>query len=318
MPEVLSHAELHERHRQAQERQRRSVEHVSGLLETQRRIGNDLGRGVAALQAHGAELQRIEGNARATGTFQALVRPFVARRTALARRSAAEGLVAQYEQVSGRLREALGFVDELKLAVHDLQDEVERLHVEQAEARASRGRIQGRINLAETELRGVDPREATAELRMERLRFAIRSDRVALRLAELAERLAAQHLGPARSLRDTAMDLHEQMSRYATSAGFAVDAAGARVQVLGMLADAPAVVADLHASVRELGAALDAAQIYVNTSQALIAAALPDLAAQLHRPLPEGWAPEPGRLAAEAEVEKLDPSSLDPSSGAEE
>src|SRR6185503_10763670 len=82
----------------------------------------------------------------------------------------------------------------------------------------------------------------------ERASFAIRSEQAALQRLDLADRLAEEHLVPARTLRDTALALHDHMASYVAGATRVVDRAGGRVAVVGLLADAPGVVADLHAS----------------------------------------------------------------------
>ena len=72
------------------------------------------------------------------------------------------------------------------------------------------------------------------------------------------------------------------MASYVLGATHTVNAAGRRIQGLGMLADAPAVVAELQESLNALNAAMEATASYVESSQMLIAKVLPDLAARIN------------------------------------
>src|SRR5690606_8504389 len=128
--EQLTHAVLQRRQREVADRHRRAMGQVSDLLESQKQIGGELSRGLTVLRTQRTELDRIEQQQTDSSLLASLVRPFTARRSALARRSIAEGLLRQYEQVSVRLREATAFSDELKLCALELQQEVDRLHRE--------------------------------------------------------------------------------------------------------------------------------------------------------------------------------------------
>jgi hypothetical protein len=264
-------ADLQGRQHALAERQAASVGRVAALAERHRALGSSLTEGISELEGCS---QRLAETTEPVGGLSRLWRPFTTRRTALARKSASAALRAQYEQVATRLREALAFTDELALAAADLQAEVERLHREHADAGATRAAAQARLDAAEGELARLGPDDA---LRRDQLAFAVRGERAAIGRIDLAERLAAEHLGPARTLRDTALSLHEHMAGYVTSASRVVDRAGGRVAVVGLLADAPGVLADLHATVRDLEAALAAAEQFVSESQRLLTQTLPEL-----------------------------------------
>lgn len=284
--EHLSQASLQQRQEQVQDRQRRAIARVGTLLVTQRRVGAELGAGLKLLGQHRAALGRMERQTADASLLSTLVRPFTARRSALARRSIAEGLLHQYERVSVRLREAVAFSDELALSSLELQDEVDRLHDELAEAQRLQRVAAERIVACERELAAVEaadpalPAEETAR-RRDRLVFDLRTEGVTLDLLRAAAQLCRHHLPAARSLRDTVLRLHEEMAHYVVSATHTVNAAGRRIQGVGMLADAPIVVAELQEGLHELDLAMRATVDYVERSQVLLAEVLPSLTARL-------------------------------------
>lgn len=282
--EPLTHALLQRRREEAEARRARAVGRVNGLLDAQRTIGRELSDGLSALEQHGSDLRQIERAEADTSLLASLVRPFTARRSVLARRSIAEGLLGQYEQVSQRLREATAFSDELKLTALELQQEVDRIHQELGRALHNQRVAATRVleleaALAELPTLGLTP-EAEAR-RRDRFEFDLRTEGVALSLHKAAADQCRHHLDPARALRNTVLQLHEEMARYVLSATHTVNAAGRRIQGLGMLADAPIVVAELQESLDQLSHAMEATQRYVEQSQRLIGEVLPDLSATL-------------------------------------
>ena len=281
----LTHAVLQRRQREVAERHRKAMGQVSELLDTQNQIGRELATGLTTLKRQRGELDAMEESDTDTSLLASLVRPFTARRSALARRSIAEGLLKQYERVSLRLREATAFSDELKLCALELQQEVDRLHRELGEALHNQRVAAQRVIEAEQALQQVteDPSyspEEAARLR-DRFEFDARTEAVALELYKAAAELCRQHLPPARALRDTVLQLHEEMAQYVLSATHTVNAAGRRIQGLGMLADAPIVVQELQESLDELNLAMQATADYVERSSELIAEVLPHLSARV-------------------------------------
>ncbi len=237
------------------------------------------------MSAHREDLHRLESEASDGSLLAALVRPFTARRTALARRSVTEALVERYEAVSVRLREATAFSDELKLTALDLQQEVDRLHRGLGESLHNQRVAAQRVLHAQEALDALD---ANAELspeqkdrRRDRFGFDLRTETVALDLHHAASEHCRNHLPAARSLRDTVLQLHEEMAAYVLGATHIVNAAGRRIQGLGMLADAPTVVAELQESLDALQEAMEATAAYVETTQDLVAKVLPELAARV-------------------------------------
>lgn len=283
--EQLTHALLQRRREEVSQRQGRAVAKVDRLLVTQQTLGEELGDGLSSLAQTRSELQTLEQSASDTSLLASLVRPFTARRTALARRSVAQGLIQQYEQVSVRLREATAFSDELKLTALELQQEVDRLHRELGEALHNQREAATRVLAMEEALAQLESdTELTPEQRdrrRDRYTFDLRTETVALELFASAAEHCRTHLPAARSLRDTVLRLHEDMAEYVLGATHTVNAAGRRIQGLGMLADAPIVVAELQASLHELDQAMRATADYVEGSQALIAEVLPELSARV-------------------------------------
>jgi len=283
--EQLTYAMLQRRREEVSTRHQRAVGRVDRLLVTQETLGRELGDGLDTLSQTRGELQELEAAANDTSLLATLTRPFTARRTALQRRSVAEGLIQQYEKVSVRLREATAFSDELKLTALELQQEVDRLHRELGEALHNQRVAATRVLELEDVLAELerDP-ELSAEVkdrRRDRYTFDLRTEAVALDLYKAAAEHCRTHLPAARSLRDTVLRLHEDMAEYVLSATHTVNAAGRRIQGLGMLADAPVVVAELQASLDELNQAMQATADYVESSQSLIAEVLPQLSAKV-------------------------------------
>jgi hypothetical protein len=282
---VWTESTLQRRQAELQERQSSAINRVGTLLATQRRVGAELGAGLRMLDQHRVTLERMERQASEASLLSSIVRPFTARRSALARRSIAEGLLQQYERVSVRLREATAFSDELSLSTLELQDEVDRLHHDLQHAERAKRATAERIVRGERELEGIegdtasDPDDLAA--RRDRVTFDLRTDSVTLDLLRATAQLCRHHLPAARSLRDTVLKLHEEMAHYVVSATHAVNAAGRRIQGLGMLADAPIVVAELQEGLHELDLAMRATADYVARSQVLLAEVLPSLTARL-------------------------------------
>ena len=282
--EKLTHARLHRRREEIQERHGQAIAQVNTMLETQKAIGEELGTGLATLKMQGEELDRLRNTESDTSLLSSLVRPFTSRRTALARRSVAEGLLTHYEKTSTRLREATAFSDELKLCALEMQQEVDRLHRELGQALHNQRLAAQGILECEAGLGEVDQLELTREQRerrKDRYTFDLRTESVALELFKSSAAQCRQHLDPARALRDTVLQLHEDMAQYVLSATHTVNAAGRRIQGLGMMADAPIVVQELQESLDELNQAMEATQQYIEHSRKLIEEVLPDLSAKI-------------------------------------
>jgi hypothetical protein len=282
--EKLTHARLHRRREEIQERHGQAISQVNTLLSTQKSIGDELGNGLTTLKEQGQELDRLRVAESDNSLLSTLVRPFTSRRTALARRSVAEGLLAHYEKTSTRLREATAFSDELKLCALEMQQEVDRLHRELGQGLHNQRLAAERMLECERGLEELDALTLTDEQRarrQDRYTFDLRTEAVALQLFKSSADQCRQHLEPARALRDTVLQLHEDMAQYVLSATHTVNAAGRRIQGLGMMADAPIVVQELQESLNELNQAMEATQHYIENSRKLIEEVLPDLSAKI-------------------------------------
>ncbi len=273
--------------RQQEDRARNEalVERVTSLASEQRTLSEGLQQDLKRLRASGRELDALQA-APGGGMLDALVRRFRRRQEILARRSAAEGLLHRYEAVSTGLQRASAFSDELQLCALELQAEVDRLHRAAAlDARQARANAQALLaleqqvsTLEESQGRGEDAETARA---LDAARFELRTRALALELSETASRLARQQLAPARELRDTVQGLHEEMAAFVLNANTTANAAGHRIQALGMAADAPVVVTELQESLAELGQAMESAETYVAHARRLMDHVLPDLSARL-------------------------------------
>jgi len=127
----------------------------------------------------------------------------------------------------------------------------------------------------------LDPSAEERARQVDQLSYQLRTRAVELEQHMARERLARQHLEPARQLRDTVLSLQEDMSRFVTAATATVNSAGRRIQALGMAADAPVVVRELQQGLEELDQAMQATQDYVQQSQDLLTRVLPELSRKL-------------------------------------
>ncbi len=281
----LTHATLAKRREEVQSRHQRALGQVSDLYSTQQEISDELGKGLERMKNHGEELDRIREEESQTGFIASIMRPFTARQRVLARKSVAEALLAQYETVSVRLREATSFSDDLKLCALEMQDEVDRLHRDHAAAIHNKKLAAQRVLDIEAELASLESdsslNAAERARRHDQLTFELRTETIALDLFDASAIQCKQHLEPARTLRDTVLELHEDMAKYVLSATQTVNAAGRRIQGLGMMADAPVVVSELQASIEELNVAMEATAEYVESSRHMIAEVLPELSRRL-------------------------------------
>ncbi|NCG20455.1 MAG: hypothetical protein GWP91_15710 [Rhodobacterales bacterium] len=282
--EQLTQMQLQRERERRRSRQADAVHQVDRLMQTQQALGESLGNGLSSLQSKGQMLQRLEVERTEGSLLATLVRPFTANRQALARRSVAEELIALYERVGVRLREATHFADQVKLTALEMQQEVDGLHRALAEALHNQRTAAKRVLEAERALDSVEVDElpeAVKARRRDRYTFDLRTEAVNLELYGVSMEQCRVHLAPARALRDTVLQLHEDMSKYVINATHTVNAAGRRIQGLGVMADAPTVVAELQESLDELSEAMAATEKYIEASQLLVDEVLPKLTAKL-------------------------------------
>ena len=296
-PQLLSAQRLLQREEKLRRSQREGYQRANALVEARRDLGEGLRRDLASLQAHGRDLDELEHAASDRGSFVGnLLASFSRRRAITGRRSTAEALLRQYEVVSVELRRASAFSDELRLCAAEMQEELDELHRDAGTARAQRSLIATRILEIEGMLEelGVEDARARDQLEFEERRLTLQ-----LQLVEASIELSERHLGPARGLRDTVMRLYEEMARYVLNARSHVDAAGRRIQALGMAADAPMVIEELSASLHDLESAMDATEAYIEQTHTLLNHVLPELAQRID----EGGAQSAVRL--ESSLEEL-------------
>ncbi|MCB9743736.1 MAG: hypothetical protein H6740_14145 [Alphaproteobacteria bacterium] len=291
---ILTHAELAGRQEEIRGRQKRALERVNRLSKLQSEMSERLGEELSALKAQSEHLEQEEGGR--GGVIATLTRRFASRRQSSGRRSIAEGLLRQYEVTTRQLQQAAAFADELKLCAAELQVEVDRLHEEHGEASAAqRARAERIIELEaalqEAEIEGLKPGGEGARRRQDALSFELRQEALNLQLLRARADLSDDNIGPTRALRDTVMALHEGLTTYLITATGAVDAAGQRVQALGLAADTPAVIAELQESIEDLSAAMLVTSTYVRDTQEMLGRVLPDLTRQVRKGLVGGTAP---------------------------
>lgn len=275
-----SHADTLAREREILAHHKDAVARVDRLAVQQRQVGDELSRELTGLLAHRETLDAIEQKQRETGFLATLTRRFNARSELLARRSVAEKLLNRYEAVNARLAEAARFVDDLRLSSLELQQEVDRLHTELAEARDAEVQLAARISAIEAELDAITE-DPDAAQRIDRLIFEERTATTDLALWTARARIARQGLKPVRGLRDTVLGLHGDVARYVMAARATVQQAGVRIQALGAVADAAVVVSELQSSLDDLQHAVQATETYLRTTQDLYTRVLPELSANL-------------------------------------
>jgi hypothetical protein len=281
-----SQAALLERRKALRTKYQRSMAQVTDLARSQRELSTELGNELSQIRAQADLLDDLDLREAESGLLAALTRAFARRRAILQRRSVAEGLLQRYETASQCLRRASAFSDELRLCALELQQQVDELHAELAKSEDNRLRAAEAVvslddAIAEMEDGPTAIDDGTRARKLDEYQFRQRSEALALELFQAAEELTRGELPPARALRDTVVELHEEMARFVLGAESAINTAGRRIQALGMAADAPTVVAELQTSMAELGAAMEATERYVEQAQHLLTHVLPELNAEM-------------------------------------
>ncbi len=277
-------AALQRRREQVRADNKQALTRVGSLVRTQQSISQELGQELGALQTQGAQLQELEQRDRDTGLLASLVRSLNRRQRLLERSSATEGLLERYQAVTRQLGRAAAFTDELQLCALELQSAVESMNDEIVGAERNRRRGASRLDALERTLREIESSEEPVAGRtglLDKLHFELRHETLLVELFEAQARLLRAELDPARSLRDTMLDLYQEMAGFVQAARANADTAGRRIQALGLAADAPLVVAELQSSLDELGAAMQATESYIAQTQHLLVEVLPGLSAQL-------------------------------------
>ncbi len=251
---------------------------VGRMVERHQALSGELHDELSELSGSDDELEALKRSG--GGALSTLLRRFGRRNVVLERRSAAQELYRRYEAVNRRLREASAFNDELRLCAVELDAEVQTLHRDRAGALDAERQAGERVLELELELEALrgSPDERPT---LDAITFELRRVALDLEIHRASEALFEQHLEPARSLRDTVMRLHEEMSHFLLSASSTVDGAGRRIQALGMAADAPAVVLELQSSLHALGEAMEVTETYVEQTRHLLGEVLPRMSAQL-------------------------------------
>ena len=284
-----SQVALVEKKEELQRGNNRSMQRVGDLARTQDELNRELGGELAVIQDHAEELDQLETQAAQSGIMAALARTFSRRRMILQRRSVAEGLLSRYEAASRCLRRASAFSDELRLCALEMQQQVEQIHEDASTSARNGQRAAEQVMVLERALEqldegGQDVDQLTADARAQRrdeLEFLQRSTTLQLELFQARVEMLHTELGPARALRDTVMELHGEMARFALNASSSLDTAGRRIQALGAAADTPTVIAELQESLGDLGKAMISTEQYVQQAQHLLTTVLPDLNAKL-------------------------------------
>lgn len=257
------------------------LEQVNRMAKEHESIGKGLKSDLMALHDKGKEVEDLQAPT-STGMLDGLIRRFTRNRQTLMRRSATEDLVQRYEAVSTKLRRASAFTDDLRLAVLELQTEVQQLNRDRDQAKANAMKSAARILEMEKALeRAIEEANGSGAL-IDELQFELRLEGQNLKLFRAWEELCDEHIPPARGLRDTVHQLHEEMQAFVLEATGTMNAAGRRIQALGAAADAPVVVGELQQSLDELQQAMTATENYLTQTRELIAHKLPDLSAKIN------------------------------------
>jgi len=284
--ETPTEGELNARREAIHKRQQKALGKVEELVTTQRELGAALDNELGRMREHQHTLDDLQKRESDDSLLGALVRRFSSRQAILGRKSVAEGLLKQYELTSMRLRQATAFSDELRLVALELQEQVDLLHRSRVENMGNHRTAAQRVLRLELELEKLEA--GTGDLSVEErarqidaFTFLLRRESLNMELFRAAGHLSQDSLEPTRALRDTVMELHEGMAGYVMQAGSAVDAAGRKIQALGMAADAPVVVGELQESLAQLGSAMEVTQTYVEQTQQLLNRVLPDLSSRV-------------------------------------
>jgi ABC-type transporter Mla subunit MlaD len=262
-----------------------TLERVGELVRSHHALSREVGGELSTALEHKAALEALAARDADTGILASLTRALTRRRAILERKSVAEGLVAQFQAVQVSLTRASAFSDELRLCALELQAEVDRLHTESARAGRNATACAGKVLEIEAALEALPTLpDLSADERArftDALQFEERSLGIALELYRARRTLCRQELDPTRELRDTVLDLHENMARFVQQAGAAVGGQGHRIQALGLAADAPTVVAELNARMQSMDQLAQASQVYIDQAQHLLTEVLPELSHRL-------------------------------------
>ncbi|MFH1465735.1 MAG: hypothetical protein ABIO70_15215 [Pseudomonadota bacterium] len=282
--EQPTQAALQERRESLRAQQRDALTRADTLARSQQSLSQELSRDLSALQEQGAHLQELDARDRETGLLAALRRGLEGRQRTLARRSAAAGLLDKYEAVVRQLGRASAFTDEVQLSALELQSWLDALDADLLQAERNTEKATARLATLERTRREVREAEEPLSGReglLDKLGFELRCERANEELFRAQALLLRGERDPARALRDTMLDLHQEMAAFVQTARATADTAGHRIQALGLAADAPLVVEELQASLDELGTAMQATDAYLDQTRHLLTQVLPDLRSKL-------------------------------------
>lgn len=262
---------------------RGNFDQIQAHRETHQSISEELSQDLQRMQTQGRALENFEAQSENVGVFSRLLRTFNRRGLLLQRRSMNEDLVRHYESLSRCLRRASVFSDELQLCAIDMRDHIDDIHSRLEEDRHDLRLCAQRILDIEVNLKRLDAdSDGANQARLrDQLEFEekVESGRLNLLRASLA--MGKEELAPARALRDTAQEMHREMSELVLQVSAAVRSAGQQIQVLGMAADASLVVAELQESMAQLDLAMEATERYIHNARALFSTAVPSLAEEI-------------------------------------
>jgi hypothetical protein len=266
---------------------RSNIARIKELEEAHYSISEELGSDLQAMQAHGKELDAVQQRESEKGLMAALARTFNRRSLVLQRRSVTEDLVRKYEAVNRVLSRASVFADELQLVALDLRDQIDQLHGQLANDRENMRSSAERVLEIESQLARLDGDhglgDAVAARFRDQLDYEERAESGRLALLRASVAMASDELAPARAYRDTAQEMHQQMSELVLKVGGAVRGSGRQIEVLGMAGDAPMVVAELVESMADLDRAMVATERYIEHARELFTHTVPALSQEVER-----------------------------------
>jgi hypothetical protein len=196
-----------------------------------------------------------------------------------------ELLVQKHAAVTLCQSRAAAFADDLELVALGLRDQIEEVYSQLEEDRENVRISATRVLELEKQLarlegeHGLSP--AVADRYRDQLEFEERAESGRLALLRASLNMGKEELGPMRALRDTAQEMHQEMSQLAQKVGGAVRQAGRQIEVLGMTADLATVALELTESMDDLQHAMVATENYIEHASRLFTQTVPEFTRKL-------------------------------------
>ncbi|MFC1610052.1 hypothetical protein ACFL6C_03785 [Myxococcota bacterium] len=215
----------------------------------------------------------------------------ILKKLSFTRRSVEELLRQQYEISARRVKEAAEFVDKLKAAESDLQDEIARLNERIIEAARNEDAAAAYVlELEQLNKELTDKLEGMEESSTEKRELQAQHDQLRRLMGEHSGQLQLYHTSEerlarlkenSRMLAETIANLASDITQYVTAAGEKLDLAAGQIQAIGTAADASVVMLELKKSLDVMTDSMNQTTQFVSETQAFFRQNLDNLMQEL-------------------------------------